>query len=406
MLVLLVCAFALTRLAGAWLADHPQTYREDVTGDVATYELKARAIVEGGWAPYSNVPVEYPPGSLPFIIGPATVLDDISFRVKFIVLMLAADILGFIGLIRLAKRWGSTLGCWLWVALVPLLGPIVYLRLDLVPAMATIWLLERAAASNAIQTGAWLSFGVIAKLYPIFFFLPAVRETRHRRLLVIGAAAMFVPLLALGTNLDDVYRTVFGYHATRSIQVESTWATPFLVAMRRGYDAVIRLNFGAFHIEGGLAPTVKTLASIVSLIAVALMTVLALRRIPRGNARTLAAACFAILVVSISTGLVFSPQFLIWVFALAGVTLADPDSPMKLACALLIPVTALTQWVYPFLYDPVLEVQSLGVAVLSLRNLLMVALAAIAVAQLARLSRVNAFEREEAASTPPAAPTP
>ena len=399
-LLLIVAAFVLTRLAGAWLADHPSTYGRDVTGDVASYEKKAEAIVDLGWAPYSNVPVEYPPGSLPLILGPASVLDDLSFRVKFIALMVAVDVIGFIGLVRLARRWDSPIGCWLWIALVPLLGPIVYLRLDLAPAVATIWALERASVRGAFGTGAWLGFGTIAKLYPGFFFLPALWSSRRRLLLLAGAIALTIPVIALGGNLDDVYRTVFGYHATRSIQVESTWATGLLLAMRQGYDSVIRLNFGAFHIEGGVASVLKTVGTAVSILTLAGVVLLSLRRVGREAPRALAAACFAILSASMATGLVLSPQFFVWIFAIAAVTLADPLTPMRLPALLLVPVAALTQWVYPFLYDPILELDALGLFVLAARNVLLVTVAVLAVW---RLFGMRTAEREAATSLTPAA---
>ena len=401
-LLLIVCAFAITRLAGVWLADHPVAYGRDVTGDVATYESKAEAIIDEGWAPYSNVPVEYPPGALPFLLAPEIGFDDISFRVKFIALMLAVDILGLIGLMRLAGRWGSPLGCWLWIALVPLLGPLVYLRLDLAPAVATIWALERASVGGSFGTGAWLGFGTIAKLYPVFFLLPGLSSTRRRALLMAGVVVLTIPVLALGGGLDDLYRTVFGYHATRSVQVESTWATGLLLAMRQGYESVIRLNFGAFHIEGGVASLVKTIGTVVSLAALASVIVLSLRRVGRGAARALAAACFTILVVSMATGLVLSPQFFVWIFALAAVTLADPATPMRLTALLLLPAAALTQWVFPFLYEPILELDALGLFVLSLRNLFLVTVAAIAVTKLYGMPRALVGGREEAASPAPA----
>jgi hypothetical protein len=395
MLVLLVVAFIATRIVGAWLADHPATYGADAVGDVANYERKAQVIVDEGWAPYSNVPVEYPPGSLPFILAPHVVAEDLSYRVNYIALMLLVDVFGFIGICRIAARWGSSLGAWLWVLLVPLLGPIVYLRLDLIPAVATIWALERASVGGAFGTGAWLSFGTIAKLYPALLFVPALWTMRRRGLLLAGAAATVVPLAALGGSIDDVGRTVLGYHAERGIQVESTWASGLLLAMRRGGESVIRFDFGAFHVEGGGAETLKTIASLVAAAALIAVTWMVVRRSSREDTKMLAASSFTIVLTMVATGLVFSPQFLVWLFALAAVALAVTDSPVRWPALMLLPIALLTQWIFPFHYEQLLDLEALPVFVLICRNLMVLSATALALWGIYRRPAVPAERGDE-----------
>jgi hypothetical protein len=79
--------------------------------------------------PYSEVPIEYPPGMLPFVLAPTWLLHQLKvpLLLSFILLMLVADGLGLTGLRRLGRQWGSDLGAWLWVVALPLLGPIVLL---------------------------------------------------------------------------------------------------------------------------------------------------------------------------------------------------------------------------------------------------------------------------------------
>jgi hypothetical protein len=138
-------------------------------------------VVASGGMPYSEVPIEYPPGVLPFVLVPAWLQHHlrIPFPPSFILLMIAVDGLGLTGLRRLGRRWGSDLGAWLWVVALPLLGPIVLLRLDLVPAVATIWCLERAAAGRWTAAGAFLGFGCLAKLYPLFLLPAAIVIARN-----------------------------------------------------------------------------------------------------------------------------------------------------------------------------------------------------------------------------------
>ncbi len=379
--VFLIAAFAITRLVGGWLATHPDRYDPDVAGDLVTYEQKAVAIVEEGGKPYGDVPLEYPPGALPLILGPQVIPGGATYAIKFVALLMALDAAAFLGLSRLARRWGSARGLWIWVVLVPALGPIVYLRLDLLPAVATIWALERASAAGWLGSGASLSFGTLAKFYPAFFIPVAlwVTPSKRRLMFFLGALWVVVPLIGLGGAIDDVFRSVIGYHTERSIQVESTWATGFLLAMRNGYESTITLSFGAFHIEGGISSAVKVLATVASLAGLAGGLALGITRLRQGEVEKLATAMFMILAVTMATGVVFSPQFMTWLIALGAAVWCGVDRHMDPAIWPLIPTAILTQVVFPFRYDDLLALDASTIFILSARNVLLVTTAALAV---------------------------
>lgn len=375
----LIASFLLTRLVGAWLAVAPATYSPDIAGDLLQYEHKAAAILDRDGEPYGSVPLEYPPGALPLILAPEALPEDVAYRTAYVAILLTLDVIAFIGLWRLAQLWGSTTGAWLWVALVPALGPLVYLRLDLLPAVATIWTLERAAARAWFSAGAALSLGALTKIYPVFL-IPVtlwVAPPKKRLMFCLGALWVVVPLIGFGDSLDDVVRSVLGYHAHRSIQIESTWATPLLIAMRNGYDSMITLSFGAFHIEGGIAPSVKVVANICSAFVALGTIVLAIRRVKTGDVERLAAAMLMILLATMAVGLVFSPQFLIWLFALGGAALCSARSDLKGPILTLVPIALLTQIVYPFLYDRLLQLDATAIFVLATRNILVIAAAIV-----------------------------
>jgi hypothetical protein len=197
--------YILSRSACVWLADHPEHYHgvTGVASDVTLYRYWAERIVRDGDDPYGQVAVEYPPGSLPFIVAPE-IVTVISYRSALIATMLLVDGLGLLGVVRVARRWGSELGPWLWVLLVPLIGPISFVRLDLVPAVATIWMVERASATRWGGVGAWLGAGTAAKLYPMLL-LPMValvspirRRTVVWAVLVMGLA--FLPFVGVAAR--------------------------------------------------------------------------------------------------------------------------------------------------------------------------------------------------------------
>ena len=378
--LVLIGAFLLTRLLGLWWALEPQHYSPTAVEELVKYQEKAVGILDKGGKPYGDVPLEYPPGALPLILAPQASTDaGVSYGTAFISILAVLDLVGFIGLWRLASRWGSNLGPWLWVAMVPALGPLVYLRLDLLPAVATIWVVERAAAQRWFGSGASLSLGILTKIYPVFF-LPVVlwvAPSKKRLALCLGALWVVIPLVGFGDSLDNVTRSVLGYHAERSIHIESTWATPFLLAMRNGYDSTISLTFGAWHVEGGAGPLVKTVATVCSAL-VALATIgLAIRRVRTGDIQGLAAAMFMILLATMAVGLVFSPQFMIWLFALGGAVSCAPLSHLRNPVLALIPIALLTQLVYPFLYDRLLLLDPLAIFLVATRNVLIVALALV-----------------------------
>ncbi|HYO61297.1 MAG TPA: glycosyltransferase 87 family protein, partial [Actinomycetota bacterium] len=248
-LLAVIAAFVVTRVVTGFLADHPEHYgppSSKVVGDVGNYEFWAGQILTFQLNAYSEIGIEYPPGSVPFIVGPGIEkpLDD-TYRTRFVLLMLVVDAIGFAALVVLARRWGSLAGVWAWVAVVPLLGPISYNRLDMIPAVATILAVERFSARSWFGGGGWLGYGVLAKVYPAIF-LPAAFAASRRKQVLTGAALIgglfLVPYIGI---LDDVYRNVVGYHTERGIQIESLWGFAQLLASKFGYAVGINFSFGA-----------------------------------------------------------------------------------------------------------------------------------------------------------------
>jgi hypothetical protein len=379
----------LTRILGAWLADHPEVYGSAVTnvvGDVEFYRSWAASLGVAGLAPYRDVAIEYPPGSLPLIAAPTwwTAAGG-SYRTGFIVIMVALDALGLAGVMALARRWGGALGPWVWVALVPLLGPIAYLRLDLLPAVATIWALERAAASACFTAGAWLGLGTLAKLYPALLVPAASLAARRPARQLAGAAlVVIVGLVPFIGSLGSLWESVVGYHAGRGIQVESTWGVALLVAARAGYPTGVAYEFGAFHVGAPVAPLLKSLATAASALVLVAGTVAIGRRAVPGDTGGTAVGLYAILAGLLVVSSVLSPQFLLWTIALGAAAAASALPGAGRASLLLAPAAALSQLIYPWLYHRLLLGEGLALGALAARNGL---LAAVSVAAWLALER-------------------
>jgi hypothetical protein len=376
----LVAAFVLTRVAAAWLAHHPDAYSFEGTfayGDVVRYESWATALVEEERVPYSEVAIEYPPGSLPFVSAPRMWGSGGEYRAAFIVTMLVVDAFGLLALVRMAPR-ARLGGAWAWVALVPLVGPLAYLRLDLVPAVATLWALERAASRSWMGAGGWLGLGAAVKLYPALLLPGAwVASGRRGRLLVgaaLVAAAVALPFLGAAGALWD---SVVGYHSQRGIQIESTWGAGLVAAARFGYPAAVVYEFGAFHIRAGVAPTLEAMSVVASIAAVVVGAFLARTARPGAPAHVARVLVFTLALLLV-TGTVLSPQYVLWLAALvAGWYSLDPGAARG-ALALTAIAAALTQLVYPVLYTGLLALRAIPLVVLVARDALVAATAAAA----------------------------
>jgi hypothetical protein len=377
-MVALLVVFLLTRVGGAWLADHPVQYGRNVTGDVELYEFWADQIEEGG-SPYTDVPVQYPPGLLPFIMAPETLGDLLSYRTSLIGLMVIVDALGLIGLALIAHRQGSLLGPWIWVIAIPLIGPLVYLRLDLVPAVATIWAVERLSRGAWAGAGAWLGLGAAAKLYPALLLPVSFISSPKRRRFLVGACV--VPALALlpfVLSPRGLIHNVLEYHAGRDVHIESSWGLLLLVASKLGLNVCIRFSAESFNVLSPVSSAVRILALISTALTIGVATWFAARVLRRGDVVGLTGLMYATLAMSIAVSTVFSPQFILWMLAPGAAALCSTGTSLRMPVLLLVPIAALSQLLYPFEYGHLLAMDTRGLLLLALRDLLVLTSASLA----------------------------
>lgn len=380
--LILVAAFVLARGFLLWDAARP-IHLGAGYGDMVRYEGWAQQVTEQNLAPYSQVAIEYPPGILPFIVAPEFInVGGDEYRERFVALMALVDAAGFVGLMLLARRHGSQAGPWLWIVAITVLGPIAYLRLDMVPAVATIWALERASAGAIRSSGALWGFGILAKLYPILL-IPAVviTTTRRKELLIALGATVALVLLGFVGALDHVWQAVIGYHGSRGIQLESTWALVLLTAARRGYESSVAYGYGAYEVNSAISTTLKDLAAVTSIATLALGT-WAIARGPRDDTGRLAIGLYGLLAGLLGVGTVLSPQFLVWLVALAAVAISFGRAPFRAPLLAIVPIALLTQIIFPYWYGAVVEGLPKGIVVLAARNLLLIGVSALVLLEL------------------------
>lgn len=389
-IALLLLIFVGSRAWGVWSVYEPGRYGPSDTSirrDVKLYHDHAEAVLDPGRRAYRNVDFEYPPGTLAVVALPGLGdPDPVDYRGRFVALMLLVDLAGLVGLVLLAQRWGSAAGIWMWALLVPLLGPLVYARADLVPAVLMIWALERAAAGKWVWCGALLGAGAAVKLYPALVIPAALFVAADRKRFSAAAlAAALLPFAFFLPVLPDLIGDVFGYHTQRGIQIESIWGSGIFLAVRHGYSLVVDADFGAYHFNGGVVPYLKLIAAAATVAVVGLSCRFAARKVERGSAPGLAGVAFVVVASAVAIGTVFSPQFVIWVVGAGAAALCVRQTSVAPAAALVLVSAGLTQLIFPFVYQRLLSIEAIPLITLHARNL--VALSAGVIGALLLVSR-------------------
>jgi len=342
-LIVLIGVFVISRGYLFWATD--STLIRTASGDVALYETWAEAVLDDGRAPYSEVDIEYPPGSLPFVFGPEVVGTD--YRAGFAALMLTIDLLGAVGLYVISRRTGDPTGLWVWTLGVFLLGPITYMRLDLVPAVATIWGIEALHRGASATAGGWWGLAVAAKLYPAAL-LPAIALTARRAgRFVLGLAALLAAVMVpFAVSFGDLWNDVVGYHWGRGLQLESSWAAVLQIAGHFGHDVALRGASGGIEITSAVAPALKTAGLVISMLVLAAGTV----AIVRAEDEDRHAGLYGLAALLIGVGTVLSPQFILWLLALgaAAVCVAPPNYRTPILAVL--PIAFATQLIFPAMW--------------------------------------------------------
>src|SRR6266540_2189748 len=147
-----VWLWVVTRLLLLVISLNPRLYSSGVYGDVRAYGAN-----------------EYPPGSVPFTLMPALVVGTgAGYRMAFALEMILVDALGLYAAWRLARaadRGRRRIPVAYTLGMV-VIGPLLVLRFDLIPAVCVLLAAALAAEGRAGPSAAALGYGAAAKLFP------------------------------------------------------------------------------------------------------------------------------------------------------------------------------------------------------------------------------------------------
>lgn len=353
-----------------------------------SYHDSGRAL--DGAIPYRDYLLEYPPGTLLFMIVPRMLASGfLTYRTLFFWENALLDAIVVVVLWITARyagipAWRALL---LYTAAVVLLGPTIAYRLDLAPVALTAiavlaWLRGRPTLAAVV-----LAAAVATKVYPALLLPPllldawqqgGVRRARSALLafavtLMIWLSPVLVALRIAG--LQPVLHAI-RFQTNRHTQVESIWATPPLLAhLLTGFPLTVSGRARALVIMGpGDALGVLGTPAIL-IVALAVYWCWWRRRNYRDLHRVFVLGSTATLVLAAAMlNKVLSPQYLLWAMpSLALVPLAPAPRRHALALALFGAALPLTQWIYPGHYGELVRLLApSSVVVLALRNLCLV----------------------------------
>lgn len=356
--------------------------------------------IEAGALPYEDAELEYPPLSIPIIVGPALVTDTLDqYTEAFQLEMLAVD-LAIVLLLALflpgsprhviAALVVYTLGV---VALSGLVlggsdideAPLALGRFDLWPALLVLAAVLAREANRSATWSALLSTAVAVKAFPLVLFPPLLRDEKNLvRVLIAGLVPIFVAA-AIVIGFGDEFASAITYHTDRPLQVESVPATLLEIGAINDPSKVAEYGSGSFNYVAGGADAARA----VSLGIMVSLYVLVLWAGWRSRASHLKLAT-ALLAVIVVFSPVLSPQFLFWLLPLSAAAFG-----LSFANVALVAACVLTQLMLQFYARMVVDFDPEFVWRLAGRNATLLVYVALVCAPIVR-DALRESERPEA----------
>jgi hypothetical protein len=408
-------------LAAAYLVDGYAS----LPHDLRIYAEWGAALAAGDGLPAGDDRWQYPPGAAVVLAVPAVLerLTGIGYPVGFVAGMLAVD--AAVTAVLLRRCSASAAGLWAvggWAV-----GQVMFTRFDVVPAGLAVLALLASAGRRWMPAGAALGAGALVKVWPVLL-LPAFgyrrrsagdegdgngdadgqgapTRVRDVRALAGGLAAAAAGLAAV-MAATGWWRDVGGFlgaQKARGLQLEAVPATPFVIVRMLGIGDAPAYEFGSMQFSSAAAQTVAAACSLAGVGIVVAATVrwwgLGWGR-GRTSGSSAADRAFILLALVVVTARVLSPQYLIWLLAVAACRPAPwkgrSPIPARGAAAgrvargggngrgdtrwhrrpavLLLAAALLSQLVYPVAYDGLVAGEILPSLLLVARNAVLVAL--------------------------------
>src|SRR4249919_2853373 len=351
------------------------SFERFVVGDVFYYQHKINALFTVG---LDRTLFEYPTPVVWILWLPygASFGNRVGYLVAFVIFMLVLDALFTYALWRATGRRHNT-AIDFWLIFVPLIGPLSYLRFDMLPAVLAGGALL-AARRKPWVTGALTGLGAAIKLWPAlligaFLSYRADRRPAGITFVVVGFGLALISLIFGGWARLISPLT---WQSNRGLQIESIWATPLMLAraVRPEHWLVDISQYQAYEIFGPGVAAWITISNVATVLGLALIILLTVRAFRYDGSTPVAIGFVIVATVAIMTitNKTLSPQYLLWLWGpMAGLLVLRPhaareeQTPINRMAGQLLILALLTQLVYPVFYDGYLGRQGEMMIILS-----------------------------------------
>ncbi|MFE4470035.1 hypothetical protein ACFRFH_14580 [Leifsonia sp. NPDC056824] len=344
-------------------------------GDVFwVYKPWAQLAAQGTEIVGLNADWVYPFGAIVPIMLPLLFGED-NYLGGWLTMVMLLNAAAFAVLI-VGREPRRLVAAWWWLGFLLLLGPIAVGRLDAVSGSLAIvgllWLTFHERAAVVVLTIAtWI------KVWPAAIIVAAVIAMKTRwRIVVTGAVTSLVivavPLIFGGGMHVLSFITT---QTDRGIQIEAPVATFWMwQAAFHVPDAVVYYDRDllTFQVTGQGTVEAGSLMNPLLALTVLVVSLVGIRSLRRGTpyTRILPELSLALVTAFIAFNKVGSPQYIVWLAAPVVIGLVYQGRGFKTPAILVLTTAALTQLIYPYLYDGLLVPLPAMVAALTARNLM------------------------------------
>ena len=386
-------------LAHLWLGYVGLTHPNLPFGDVTNVYLPWVEQSLGGWRLGIDAPWVYPilafvPMLASMVLGPGL------YGIGWMLMVTLANAAVFAYLV-VPRRPGTAIeggptgvpvqiagrrivAAWWWLAFLLLLGPVSLGRIDIFTVDLVIAGLLVVSTRPALA-GVLLGLATWVKVWPAAIIAAVVIAVR-RRMRVAVAALITLFGVAAGALAAGAGFNAFSFiteQAGRGMQVEAPASSIWMWLAFAGDHSRVYYDHEilTFQVTGPGSDIAAMLMTPLLVVAVAVILVLAVLVVRSGTSSTVVLPPLALALVTalIVFNKVGSPQFMVWLSAPVILGIVTQGRRFFAPAIAAFVMGALTQIIYPIAYDWVLGLDPLMLSVLTLRNLLSVALLVYAV---------------------------
>ena len=359
-------------------------------GDLSLYDYWAFQVEQG--AGVYGLATEWVYPALAFVpIWIAGAVNIFSYEISWLILVFTLNTAAALLLVTAPSRgklFSGTEASWIFLAALFALGPVAVSRIDSVSAALAIFGLVAITKKTQVAATVFFTIAGWIKIWPIALFAALVSSFQNKLRAFAVAAAISAGVIGVGLVVGGtkVFSFVF-QQQDRGIQIESVIATPWMWLAKFGsanlfFDEVILTN----QVSGYFVEELASVSNLILFGALAITIFLAVSAVRSGRNlnEVFALASLTGVLDLIVFNKVGSPQFMIWVSVALVALVYFKVQGAKTALVMGAAILTLTQLIYPIFYIGLLGLETFPLVLLTLRNLLLIALLVWANIQLSK----------------------